>query len=616
MTIFVRFFKIKNIQYRQSFIKIIMRYVQLSLVFIFLCICCAQAQDGSTSDTETSVSNSREDNHFEVSKQLDIFNALIKEVQMSYVDSIELQKLIRQGIDAMLSGLDPYTEYIPEEEMEKFKFITTGEYGGIGAYIRSREGGTVITEPFEGMPAAEAGLKAGDLIVAIDTINTEKLTSDKVSELLKGVPNTKMSVTVQRPGAKNPQNFSLVRKQVVVKQVVHYGVYGDKIGYIYLQGFNDKSAQEVKTAFEDLKNNHQIESLIFDLRDNGGGVLEAAVQIVGLFVPKGQEVLSMKGRVRQLDRTYRTANAPVDTEIPVVVLINEASASASEIVSGALQDLDRAVLVGQRSFGKGLVQSTRNLPFDGKLKVTTNKYLIPSGRCIQKLDYSQRYAEGSVAPIPDSLTSIFYTANGRPVRDGGGVRPDFEVEEQKLPTMLYYLQYADRDLIFFDYITDWVSKHQTIPSVEVFSYSDEDYEAFKKYMIEKNFEYDRQSARVLKSLKDVADFEGYMEEDAELFTALEEKLKPNIARDLERYKKEIKQLISSEIVKRYYYQRGVKQFNLRYDISFQKALDVLKDNDLYKNALKPSTVNDDNIVSEVINKTNVMRPTLKIGAMS
>lgn len=567
-----------------------MRQIKLSFLCVALCISGLYAQDNqNASGTEQQAVGAvkNDDNRFEVSKQLDIFNALMKEVEMFYVDTVDVKKTIRRGIDAMLRGFDPYTEYIPEDEMEKFKFITTGEYGGIGAYIRYREGGTVITEPFEGMPAAEAGLKAGDMIVGIDTVNAAGLSSDKVSELLKGLPNTKMTVKVQRPGEKKVRSFDVVRKQVVVDQVAHYGVYDNNTGYICLTSFTDKSAQEVKAAFEEMKKEHGIGSLILDLRDNGGGVMEGAVQIVNLFVPKGKEVLTMKGKVSQWDRTYRTYNEPIDTMVPIAVLINGSSASASEIVSGALQDMDRAVLVGQRSFGKGLVQSTRNLPYDGKLKITTNKYYIPSGRCIQQLDYSHRNPDGSVAAIPDSLTSVFYTENGRPVRDGGGIRPDFEIEEEKMPTMLYYL-YADQDYILFDYITDWVSKHKTIPPAEDFIYSDEDYESFKKCMVEKNFEYDRQSGKALDALKEVAKFEGFMDEDSTLFVALEEKLKPNLERDLERYKKEIRKLISSEIVKRYYFQRGEIKHNLRDDEPFKKALEVLRDSDLYQKTLQPS----------------------------
>ena len=574
-----------------------MRQVKLFFLLVVVCVCSIHAQNNNATSAGTQSAANSDDKHFEMSKQLDIFNALVKEMEMFYVDTLDIQKTVNRGINAMLRGLDPYTEYIPEEDMEQFKFITTGEYGGIGAIIRYRDGGTIITEPFRGMPAAEAGLKAGDMILSVDTANTKNLSSDKVSELLKGVPNTKMTIQVQRPGEKKPLKFNIVRKKVVVDQVSHYDVYGDKVGYIHLEGFTDKSAQEVKVAFEDLKNNHKIESLILDLRDNGGGILESAVQIVNLFVPKGKEVLTMKGKVSQWDRTYRTYNEPIDTVMPIAVLINGASASASEIVSGALQDMDRAVLVGQRSFGKGLVQSTRNLPYEGKLKITTNKYYIPSGRCIQQLDYSHRSADGSVEAIPDSLTSVFYTENKRPVRDGGGIRPDFEIEESKIPTMLYYL-YVDRDLILFDYVTDWVGKNKTVPAIEGFTYTDDDYELFKKYMSDKNFEYDRQSGNALKNLKEIAGIEGFLDEDSTLFVALEEKLKPNIERDLERYKKEIKRYISSEIVKRYYYKKGEIQQNLKDDKALEKAIEVLKDKGLYKETLMPSSDNESKVFSE------------------
>ena len=560
-----------------------MRQIKLSFLLITFCVCGLYAQ----SETPTASGSDKSDNkRFEIGKQLDIFNALVKEMEMFYVDTIDIQKTVRRGIDAMLRGLDPYTEYIPEEDMESLKLITTGEYGGVGAIIRYRENGTVIVEPYRGMPAAEAGLKAGDVIIAVDAVDTKGLATDKVSEMLKGVPNTKLTVTIQRFGEKKPLKIDLVRKIIVMEQVPYYGVYENNIGYIYLQGFTDKSAQEVKAAFEDLKDNHNIKSLILDLRDNGGGILEGAVQIVNLFVPKGKEVLTMKGKVSQWDRTFRTYSDPIDTVMPIAVLINGSSASSSEILSGALQDMDRAVLVGQRSFGKGLVQSTRNLPYDGKLKVTTNKYYIPSGRCIQQLDYSHRNPDGSVGAIPDSLTSVFYTENGRPVRDGGGIKPDFEVEEDKLPTMLYYL-YADNNLVLFDYITEWVSKHKTIPPVEEFEYTDEDYELFKTYMLDKNFEYDRQSGKALNNLKEIAGMEGFMEEDSTLFAALEEKLKPNLKRDLDRYKKDVKRLISSEIMKRYYYQKGEIKQNLKDDDTFRKAIEILKDEKLYNQTLAP-----------------------------
>ena len=576
---------------------------QIKLKFLPFILCTVSICNVSAQDNQAVSSDNIDDKHFQISKQLDIFNALVKEMDMFYVDTIDIKNAMRRGISAMLRGLDPYTEYIPENEMEGLKFLTTGEYGGVGAIIQSRDGSTIVVEPYGKMPAAEAGIRAGDKIIEVDNVDASSLPSDKVSELLKGVPNTKTTVKVERKGEKNPLKFDIVRKQVVVDQVTHYGVYGDNTGYIYLQGFNDKSGQEVKTAFEDLKKNHNIGSLILDLRDNGGGVLESAVQIVNLFVPKGKEVLTMKGKARQLDRTYRTYIEPVDTVIPIVVLINGSSASASEIVSGALQDMDRAVLIGQRSYGKGLVQSTRNLPYDGKLYVTISKYYIPSGRCIQQLDYTHRNADGRVEAIPDNLTSVFYTENGRPVRDGGGIRPDLEIEEEKTPTMLYYL-YADNNYVLFDYVTDWVSKNKTFPVVDDFVYSDEDYESFKQYLIEKNFDYDRQSRNVMNSLKEIAKLEGFTDEDSTLFVALEEKLKPNIERDLERYKKEIKRLISSEIVKRYYFKKGETQQSLKDDNVFQKALEVLKDKKLYKEILAPSVEKNEQVVSEVKRKSS------------
>lgn len=525
----------------------------------------------------------QKDNRFEVSKNLDIFNALMKEVEMFYVDSVDVEKTVRRGINAMLSGLDPYTVYYPEQDMDELKIMTTGEYGGIGSYIRERkEGGVYITEPFEGMPAALAGLKAGDRILAIDTVDTSNKTSSEVSELLKGVPNTKMVLKIQRPNEKKPREVELVRKQILVDQVTYYGVRGDGVGYIYLKGFTDKSAQEVKNAFEDLKKNHQIKSLILDLRNNGGGLLESATQIVGMFVPKGKEVVSTKGKISQWDRTYRTSNEPIDTVMPMAVLINGNSASAAEIVSGALQDMDRAVLVGQRSFGKGLVQSTRELPYEGRLKVTMSKYYIPSGRCIQQMDYSHRNADGSVAAIPDSLTSVFYTSKGRPVRDGGGVRPEFEIEEEEMPTMMYYLA---TDFILLDFVTAWAQKHKTIPSVDKFTVSDVDFEAFKNYAKEKNFTYDRQSEKVLKNLKEVAKFEGYMDSDSTIFNDLEARLTPNLDRDFDLNKDKIKKLLASEIVKCYYYQKGELLESLKEDEVLDKALEVLDNQELYNKTL-------------------------------
>ena len=522
------------------------------------------------------------ESRFEVSKQLEILNALVKEVEMFYVDSVETEKMVRRGIDAMLKGLDPYTEYYPEQESDNMKLLVTGEYGGVGAYIRARDGGVIITEPFEGMPAAKAGLKAGDRILMIDTVDVKKATTERVSELLKGTPNSKVMLKIERKGEKKPLKVEVTRKQVALKQVVHYDVYGDHTGYIYLDGFKERSADEVLAALEDLKKNHHITSLILDLRDNGGGLLSSAVQIVNLFVPKGREVLSTRGKMKLWDRTYRTALDPIDSVIPLVVLINGNSASAAEIVSGALQDMDRAVLIGNRSFGKGLVQTPRELPYDGQIKITTSKYYIPSGRCIQQLDYSHRNADGTVSAVPDSLTSVFYTANGRPVRDGGGIRPDFEIEEKKAPTMLFYLL---NGYVLFDYVTDWVRAHPTIAPAKDFVFPDADYEAFKKYVKDAGFTYDRQSEKAMKNLKEVAELEGYLTEDSAAFNALEARLKPDLDRDLDRYKEDIKKLIATEIVKRYYYQEGELIESLKDDKTLEKALEVLADRELYKKTL-------------------------------
>jgi carboxyl-terminal processing protease len=411
-----------------------------------------------------------------------------------------------------------------------------------------------------------------------------KFSSDRVSELLKGVPNTKLTVIIQRPGEKNTRKFDLVRKQVYIEPVIHYGVYGDKTGYIYQNGFNEKCAQAVKAAFEDLKQNHQITSLIIDLRNNTGGLLESAVQIANLFVPKGKEIVSTRGKNSQRDRIYRTSLNPVDTMIPIAILINGNSASSSEILCGALQDFDRAVIVGERSYGKGLVQAPRELPFEGMVKVTISKYFIPSGRCIQQMDYSHRNTDGSVNAIPDSLTSVFYTANGRPVRDGGGLRPDFEIEDPKSPRMLDYLQI---DISLFDYVTEWVQAHPTIPPAEDFIYPDADYETFRTYLKSKNFTYDRYTQFMLKNLKEVAEFEGYLDENQSLFADMEAKLSPDLDRDLERFKEQIKKIISREIVKRYYFQQGEIIESLKDDPVLEKALNVLADRDLYHSTLKP-----------------------------
>jgi len=524
-----------------------------------------------------------EEEHFETSKQLDIFNALVKELDMFYVDTIDAKTTIRNGIDYMLSKLDPYTNYYPEEEMSDFKFMTTGEYAGIGAIITQRDGKVYISDPYEGMPAALAGLQAGDEILEIDGESLVGKTSTHASEKLKGQPNTIVKIKYQRPGEKKPQVVNITRKRIHIDPVKYYGVVKDSIGYIYFSNFTDQSAAEVKAVFEDLKKNQHITSLILDIRDNPGGLMNDAIQLVNMFVPKGEVVLSTKGKLKQWDRIYRTTQEPVDSEIPLVLLVNRGSASSSEIVAGALQDLDRAVVVGTRTFGKGLVQGSRELPYNGSIKITTSKYYIPSGRCIQAIDYSHRNPDGSVATVPDSLTSIFQTSKGREVRDGGGINPDFVVEAKKTPSIIYYLI---SEYIFFDFATEYKQAHQTIPPVAEFFITDEDYRQFKTFVKGKNFDYDRQSGKAITALKETMEFEGYMDIASEEFKALEDKLKPDLDRDLDLYKDIISKYLAQEIVKRYYYQKGEILEALKDDPDLEKAIEILSNKALYNETLK------------------------------
>lgn len=530
----------------------------------------------------SNVNAQEKDNRFEVSKNLDIFNSIVKEMELFYVDSVDVEKQVRKGVDAMLGSLDPYTEYYPEQEMDVLKLMTTGEYGGIGSIISQRDGGVYINEPYANMPAALAGLKAGDQLIAIDGIDVTKKTSQEVSDLLKGQPNTQLIIKYLRPGDKKPKEVEVTRKLVVIDQVVYYGMRNDSVGYIYLKSFTDKSAQEVKQAFDDLKKNYGMKSLVLDLRGNGGGLLDAAVQIVNYFVPKGEVVLTTKGKIKQWDRTYRTANEPIDTVMPIAVLVDNGSASAAEIVSGALQDLDRAVLVGERTYGKGLVQSTRELPYNGNLKVTISKYYIPSGRCIQAIDYAHKNADGSVGRIPDSLTTVFNTAKGRIVRDGGGVSPEFEVKAPKVPTIMFYMM---GDYVVFDFVTEWMKNHKSILPIEEFVFPEADYETFKAFVKAKDFKYDRQSEKVLKNLKEIAEFEGYMDDASEEYKALEAKLTPDLDRDLERFRPQLTEMIAAEIAKRYYFQRGEMIQNLKSDKGLEKAIEVLGNKALYEDAL-------------------------------
>ena len=522
-----------------------------------------------------------DDRNFQIAKNLDLFNAIFKELDMFYVDTVDVEKMIQEGVQGMLSLTDPYTEYYPEEEVSSLKEMITGKYGGIGAAIRYYEAKDriAVVEPTEGMPAAEAGVKAGDIILSVG--GKEMVRGDmkpqefsgKVSEALRGEPGTSFVLRVLRP-LKNDSTvleFKLTRKNIRTNPVPYYGLVRDSVGYIALTGFTDNCSKDFKKAFIELKQ-QGARSLIIDLRDNGGGSVGEAVDIINYFVPKGQEIVSMKGKLKQAQGSYKTQNEPIDTQIPLAVLVNGASASASEIVSGSLQDLDRAVIIGSRTYGKGLVQTTRNLPYNGTLKVTTSKYYIPSGRCIQAIDYAKKNADGSVARTPDSLTNVFHTVAGREVRDGGGIRPDIEIKEDKFPNIIFYLMNED---IIFDYATQYCWDHPILASVDAFQLTDADYEDFKKLVKSRNFKYDRQSEKLLKTLKEMAEFEGYMEGASEEFKALEKKLNHNLDRDLDHFAKPIKEYISQEIITRYFYQRGAVMERLKDDKDLEKAVEVL-----------------------------------------
>jgi len=530
-----------------------------------------------------------EKTHFDIAKYLDIYNALFKELNLFYVDSIDVKKTIEDNIAFMLSRLDPYTEYIPEEGMSKFEEQNTGEYGGIGSLISYRNGKIYIDAPNEGMPAALAGLQAGDILQEIDGISLNGKDDAFASEHLKGQPNTKVKIKFLRAGENKPRDIVVERQRLQIDPVTYYGVLPGNTGYIYLSDFTTFSASSVKAAFDDLKTNRGISSLIIDVRDNGGGVVEDCLEILNYFLPKDKLLLTMKGKFRQLDRTFRTTQQPIAPNIPLAILVNQSSASASEILAGTLQDLDRAVIIGSRTFGKGLVQSPRELPFNGTLKLTTAKYYIPSGRNIQAIDYSHRTEDGSVSYIPDSLTSVFYTSKGRPVRDGGGITPDVVTEDKKVPTIVYYME---NEGIFFDFVVQWRIKHPKIASPEQFVLSNDVYEAFKSFVRSKDFNYDRQSGKALERLKQIMDFEGYLSSASEEIKALENKLKPDLNRDLELQKETLSDELAGEFMRQYYYAKGEKIYFLQNDSDLKKAIDILTDKNLYENTLSGKSVAD------------------------
>lgn len=517
------------------------------------------------------------DSYFEVSKNLDIFATLFREVNTYYVDDTKPGDLMKKAIDSMLDNLDPYTNYIPESELEDYRYMMTGQYGGIGAIIRKKGDYVAVAEPYEGFPAQKSGLQAGDLILEIDGKSTKGKNTDDVSKILKGSPNTAVKLLIEREGESKPLEKTITREEIKIKNVPYSGWVAPGIGYIQLNQFTEDASRNVKEAYENLKKeNPNAQGLILDLRGNPGGLLNEAVNLSNLFVDKGTEVVSTKGKVQEWQKSYKALNPAIDLNIPLVVLVNRGSASASEIVSGALQDLDRAVVIGQRTFGKGLVQTTRDLTYNAKLKVTTAKYYIPSGRCIQALDYTNRNEDGSVGKVPDSLITAFKTRNGRKVYDGGGVNPDVHIKAKSISKIAQSLENKG---YIFDYATLYRRTHASIVPAQEFRLSQAEYQAFVQWLSDKTYDYTTDTEKELEELKKIAKDEQYLSRIEKELETLKGELAHNKQEDLEAFKGEVSKLLEDEIVTRYYYQKGRIQHSLSVDQEIAKALEILKDKD-------------------------------------
>ncbi|UTW64218.1 S41 family peptidase [bacterium SCSIO 12741] len=519
------------------------------------------------------------DDYFEISKNLDIFANIYKQLNIYYVDDTQPGQLMKTGIDAMLESLDPYTVYYPESEIEDYRFMTTGEYGGIGALIRRRGDRVMVAEPYEGFPAQKNGLMAGDILLKIDGKDLTGKNTSQISSLLKGQAKTDVEVVYSRDGEES--TATLARENIKIKDVPYYGMLTDKVGYIKLTGFTETASSEFVAAFKDLKNNQGMESLVFDLRGNGGGLLNEAVNIVNVFVDRGQEVVYTRGKLKEWDRSHRALNNAIDKDIPIVVLINGSSASASEIVSGTIQDLDRGVLVGERSFGKGLVQQTKPLSYNSQLKVTVAKYYIPSGRCIQKLDYSKK-SNGKATEVPDSLRQTFYTKGGRPVKDGKGIEPDVEVELPDAANITASL--VGKDFIF-DFATEYRRSHDTLIPANKFVVGDDLYGEFVQYLDGKDYDYTTRSERLLEQFKEASEKDHYFEQLKEEYEELHSKMSHNKSEDLQLHQEEIREILANEIVSRYFYQTGRIENSLSLDIQVNKAIEVLESPEEYKQIL-------------------------------
>ncbi|MCQ2059364.1 MAG: S41 family peptidase [Bacteroidaceae bacterium] len=524
----------------------------------------------------------KQDQFFEISKNIEIFHSIIRNLNQYYVDSIDINHIVSEGINEMLWDIDPYTVYYPHEKKTDLTMITTGKYAGIGAIISKVQDypWIIINELYKEMPAHTAGLKVGDEILYIDGNDMKGKNTEYVSNNLRGTPNSTLVVTVRRPGVTDSLDITIIRKNIALPAVTYYGIIKG-FGYILLDSFTENCESSVRLALKEMTK-QGIKGLILDLRNNGGGLLDEAVKIVSLFTPEGTQVVTTKGVGQGESRSYTTRNKPENTKIPLAVLVNNESASASEIVAGALQDLDRAVIIGQRTYGKGLVQSTRNLPYGGMLKFTTAKYYIPSGRCIQAVDYSKRNADGSAKAIPDSLTKIFHTKSGREVRDGGGIRPDIECKVDTLPELVYQVSNSK---IFVDYLNEYCVGHPTIDAAKDFSVSDSEFEEFKKYMAEHNFTYTSETSKIIEELKKVAESEKLLNIAREDIENFEKKTAYNPYRDMEAVKEPMKTVIGASLVRRYYFQHGVIEFSQKEDKTLDTAIDVLSNNARLKSIL-------------------------------
>lgn len=536
---------------------------------------------------------SDKDHNFKVAKNLETFSAIYKYLDMMYVDTLNADEVIGNGINAMLSSLDPYTVFYPEEKVKELNMMISGKYAGIGALIRYnlKLDNVVIDEPYENMPAAEAGLKKGDIIISINDSSMSKKSTSYVSDHLRGDAGTSFLLKIKRPSTGKIMKFKLTRKAIQMPAVPYYGLQQNGIGYLDLNSFTVDCSKDVRKAFLEMKKDG-MKSLVLDLRNNGGGSLQEAINIVNMFVPKGLVLVNTKGKLERANREYKTTVEPIDTLIPIVVLVNDETASASEITSGSLQDLDRAVILGTRTYGKGLVQAPMELPYNGNLKLTTSKYYIPSGRCIQAINYKHSRG-GYLEHVPDSLTKVFHTANGRIVRDGGGINPDVKVLPDSLPNIAFYLANSGMDSteVMTNWVLNYIKQHPTIGDPKSFIISDADYENFKSAVIKSGFKYDRQSEKVIKNLIDIAKFEGYYDDAKSEFAALEKKLQHNLAKELDHHKQTIKQVLTADLVAAYYYQRGAIANSLQFDKQWKEAVKLLENPQEYKKILMPKQHN-------------------------